>query len=207
MSHRSRLRRRNRRGNPPEWGDWIVGGTALNAAGAPSALSSWGSSGGTVLTSGSSMSYVLTGEQLNLVGAAAVTGPGISELKIEEIQGSLFFTMNSANTKSANFFVAIGIYVAELNSSSSAWSTRDPMTTTDAGRDDYLFIRGINFAAGLTSLESDVDQPVEVRLAIPAPEVIGAGEALVVTVSQIEAISGGSLNVLPFVRSRVTLVA
>jgi len=210
MSRRSRARKHpssrgrfNRRGNPPEWGDWVIGGTGLNNVGGPIALTGWNGGLGT-LASGTPQTFILVGEPTPAsLSTATLAPPSVGEVEIAEVAGSLFFTAISGSAD--KFFLAVAIYVTEFNMPGTNWAVRDPLNPVEAVRDDYLFLRAMTFfmpnQAGGTS---EVTQ--EVRVAIPSPEVIGGGEALVLTMSMVSA-SASTLGYMPFVRSRLRAVA
>jgi hypothetical protein len=181
------------------WGDWIIGGAGLSNVGASTVQTAWGTDYTCVTATPSS--FVLVGEP-SLTAPTAITAPGVGEVTIMEVMGSLFFRPNLGNTTAMVIDLAVAIYVAEqYPTARTNWSVRDPLNAADAARDDYLFLRGMQFTMAAPTAGATV---IEVRLAIPKPETIGGGEALVCTVSTAYTTSAGSTLVMTgYVRSRI----
>jgi hypothetical protein len=124
---------------------------------------------------------------------------------VQEVIGTIYI---QSNVSTSDFFaLAVGIYVAEQLPNGVTWSVRDPLSTQDAGRDDYLFLYAIGFHAcpNTGSVSPQVSQPLAINVRIPRPEVIGGGEALVMTISMTSN-GGQSLGLCPFIRSRIKSV-
>jgi len=167
-------------------GNWVVSDQGTDATGAPITVHGWANyATGKALASGVGNTLLLVA----LPTAAAATGqPTIGHVEVAQVHGKV-----QLNTFSAAGHVLIGVcmYIAELNSSATAWSIRDPLVESDANRDDYLFLDtwngGVAANAGYTA-----STPIEFRLSLPRPVVIGSGQALAMTCSFIA--SGGALT-------------
>jgi hypothetical protein len=125
--------------------------------------------------------------------------PSIGEVIVNMVVGSIFF---SSPSTAGVYVVGIGIYVSQYNTTATKWSVRTPTLSTDAARDDYLYLRCIEIVlTASTSLTSE--QVIEVAVGIPAPVQLGNGEALHLTINN-DALSAGSLSMVPFVRSHIS---
>lgn len=202
-----RRRFANRRGDSVAWGDWIIGGGAVPAGGAVGSItahSSWGTP--FTLQHGVAENWLLVTEPTISPGTGT---PTMGEVLVQEVMGIVFLTLDLAAPPGDQVHVAIGLYVAEYNKTGTAWSTLDPLDTTEASRDDWLFLRGMEIgyiASGTSAFTNSFPIPV----AIPAPQMIGKGETLMLSVSAF--IKGGSagsagLVATPYVRSRITRAA
>jgi len=154
---------------------------------------------------------ILVQEPVSSPGAGA---PVQSEVQVEEVYGGVCFAVSpgSASIQNTPALVTVGIYVAEYLKSVPGWSVRDPADPASAQQDDYLFLRsfacllppGNPSSATLPTIPSQIQRP-EIRIGIPAPEIIGSGEALMLTISM----GSGVNTLLAFanVRSRITRAA
>lgn len=164
-------------------GDWVISDQGASASGASVTVHGWNTAPATTaqtLTTGSPISLLLVA----LPTAAAATGqPTIGNVEIAQIHGKVGFLHPSA---AGSYMLGCAIYIAELNSSSTTWSVRDPLVESDANRDDYLFLDtvlvGLPTFSGFTAAV-----PLEFRLSIPRPVVIGGGQALCCTLSMLGA--------------------
>lgn len=192
--------RYRRRGNLGQWGDWIIGGAGTDSVGTLVAgRTSWFNSVG--LAHNTPVSWLLVQEPTIAGGSSGA--PVVGEVAIMEVAGSLFF--NSVTVGNITAGVGVAIYVSEYNSSATQWSVRDPLNVSDASRDDYLFLRA--FSAMFPLVGTVVAHTyIEVPVGIPAPESLGTGEALILTVNTTTSV-GQSLSVSPFIRSRIGRVA
>jgi hypothetical protein len=177
-----------------ERGDWVVSGQGVTASGVPGALTGWGSE--TTVAAGTPSSLLLVALPI----AAAATGqPTIGQVEIDKVHGKVGFNTNGTNGVA---YVAVGIYIAVLNSTATAWSVRDPSAAADANRDDYLYletsIRNLCTSAGKTCWDA-----FEFDLSLPMPVRIGGGEALCLTMALGTASNCGSLLAGLFCRSHV----
>jgi len=176
-------------------GDWIVTGQGVTATGAPQALSGWAPLGFSITD--------LEPQSLLLVAlptAAAATGqPTIGHVEIAAVHGKISFGLQSAIHGKA---VAVAMYIAELNSSATAWSVRDPLTPADANRDDYLYL-DTRYMTVPTVAATTAGWVNEFILGLPRPIRIGGGQALCLTVS-CESVGGADTSIcIPFVRALV----
>jgi hypothetical protein len=176
-------------------GDWIVTGQGVLATGAPQALSGWAPLGFT-LTDLIPQSLLLVA----LPTAAAATGqPTIGHVEIAAVHGKISFGLQSTVHGKA---VAVAMYIAELNSSATAWSVRDPLTPSDANRDDYLYL-DTRYMIVPTVATTTAGWMNEFILGLPRPIRIGGGQALCLTVST-ESLGGtDTCACVPFVRALV----
>jgi hypothetical protein len=84
---------------------------------------------------------------------------------------------------------SIGLYVAELNSSATAWSVRDPSTPADANRDDYLWLDQVSYGSSIGSTQTTMSEICR-RPVLPFPIRLGGGQALALTVALLSGSSG-----------------
>jgi len=198
----SRQRKAARRGDPRIWGDMVIGGTGLSSTGALiTNFPSWAYVQ-TFLPS-TPQSYTLVAEPSVGVATGATTAPGTAECMVQAVEGNVGIYGASA---SCSVYGAIGIYVSEQLPNGVTWSVRDPFNSlADASRDDYLFLCGFSLVAPIGNSCTAISSFM-IPVSIPGPEILGSGEALVMTVS-IGNSASASVSVIPFVRSRIKSVA
>jgi len=135
-----------------------------------------------------------------LYGAQALSvNPIMSELVVQEVQGMVSFCVP---TVGALYFLGVGLYVAELNSTTSAWDDRAIFNTSDAARDDWLMLSSTAVYAPATTATT-VQIPVVFPIHLPQPETIGSGEALALNLSMYN-VGGGNIAAAMGVRARVS---
>jgi len=165
-------------------GDWVISSQGVNAAGTPITQNGYGGASGAI-TAGTPLTLLCVA----LPTAAAATGqPTIGEVEIDMIHAYLPFFGGSA---AGVYGWAIGLYVAELNSSATAWSVRDPSTPADANRDDYLWLDQVSYTTP-TSANAVAQSEISRRPVLPFPIRIGGGQALALTVALLAGSSGTS---------------
>jgi len=180
--------------NPPRSrGNWVVSGQGANQAGTPVAYQGWGGSIA-LLASGVPQSLLLVA----LPTAAAATGqPTIGQVEIAQVGGKVTVYSPSAT---ANYGIVCSLYIAELNSTATAWSVRDPSTPGDATRDDYLYLESCQFSVSqLPNLTSSFG--IEFLPRLQSPIRIGGGQALCMTVAQEAGVN--TVNISLFLRALV----
>lgn len=183
--------------------DWIITSATVNGSGSPQTLvagAGWGGLG--PLTSPTNIYGLgqLFGYLLVDIAPAVTPGtPGVGSIQIDQVCGSFF--MNTF-TATGLYIVHVGIFVAELNSTGTTWSMRDPNSATDASRDDWLFLRAMDFSMVSTAGETAPGM-LEVPLAIPNPVRIGGGEALMLVIGATNS-NAGSFSGDLYARSRVS---
>lgn len=174
---RSPMVRANRRGNPVIWGDWIVPSTSFPSSGSTGAAlgaNAWGTATG--YSAGvSGIALVLSPSQT--VGANTLVVP--REFQIDEVMGSVWVN----NGQAASTVIGVGIYVSEFSETGGVWQMLDPLNPIDAQRDDWLFLRNLQMPPCPTSPSSGTQISAEIRLGLPAPEVIGEGECLMLVIN------------------------
>jgi len=157
-----------------ERGDWVVSGQGVTSSGTPGSLTGWGSETSVGIGTPSSLLAVA------LPIAAAATGqPTVGQVEIDKINGRCTFYSPSVT---GIYAMAVGIYIAELNSTATQWAVRDPSLAADAARDDYLYLetctRSLCLPAAKTSWDGE-----EFELTLSQPVRIGVGQALCVTMA------------------------
>jgi hypothetical protein len=191
--------------------DWIVGGSAINSSGGviASPPTTWTNGSGAAfnLINGGAFSY-----QAVVIQPAPASGtPGIGRLRIDQIKGRLMFAKaNGASVFTAGgAMIAVGIYVSEVNQTTTNWHVRNPLVPADVCRDDYLFLEAhfMDIPPLGNNLGSVTGFLPEINLSIDRPVVIGGGQALHVTVSCSSSDSDTYLLVMSAFRSKVGPVA
>jgi len=165
-------------------GDWVVGSKKIDGTGAEASISSW--SGTTVtLTSGGSNKVGFLAYEIPLSAGGGGNNAAPGRVRVLGIQGSIFL----ANANAVGpWRVGVGIYKASQLTTTPTWQAKDPQADNDAARDDWLFVRLLNFSLATAAAGTGVQQ-VEVPLVLARPVDLGGGEALCVMVS---ATSGAS---------------
>jgi hypothetical protein len=200
MRRLNRMRGANpfmRSGTARAAGDWVISSQGLSNSGALTTVAGWGTK--FVLTDALPQSILLVA----LPTAAAATGqPTIGHVTINQVHGKVVFCDgNTANPYS----MVVAIYVAELNSSATAWSVRDPNTAADANRDDYLYLDTMWASIPPSGATITTVASVEFRVSLPRPVQIGGGQGLCLTASLATPFAaGGTAQVMSNVRSHVT---
>jgi hypothetical protein len=193
----------------PNVTNYVVGGTSVDNTGgviggsSPTGPSTWGTgtpsaAASFVLSSGANFAY----QAYVIQPAVASSTPTLGRAKIDEIHGNICV---AGFVNPGRVSVSVCIYVSELNSNSGKWDVRDPMTATDAARDDYFYLESQTmevFSIGLASSFSLFR--FDLRLANPL--VIGGGQAVHVGVSYVNS-AGGACNICSAFRTRVGPIA
>jgi len=181
--------------------DWVVGGRIVDSTGSPIATRpSWGPAGAFTLPAGGSGSY----QGVVIIPTPSSGTPGVGRLRIDEVHGRVCVSAQGAGS-SGIAHVAVGMYVSDVNNTTTLWNVRAVTTAADCARDDYLYLEGKSFTCGAT--DSVPDQPnICFDLKLPFPVVIGGGQALHVTISN-DAASTLTCIVTAYFRSRVGPVA
>jgi len=179
--------------------NWIIVSQSFDTTGSVmgSPVASWAASGSPSLAAGAAVSLALAMIQ----PVAGSTTPTLGAMRIDRVKGCI--SVYDASGSTTTHFVAFGLYVAQLNVTASTWSVRKPGDNLEAQRDDYLDISAWGFAyPPITSNCLGIVPQFEIDLQTNI--VIGAGEALVLTVHNP---GGVSLNFNPYVRTLVGPVA
>lgn len=125
--------------------------------------------------------------------------PGVGELQVDEIQGSLFVTTPS---QTGVYFFGVGIYIAKY--ALGQWDLMIPTSAPQGGNDFFLYQRVMT--GYLPAMSSWIAPTIlEVPLKLPGPVVLGGGEALHVTISN-DGTSAGSFNVNAYFKSRISRI-
>jgi hypothetical protein len=163
-----------RRTNGGNW-DWITSTNGVDITGAPLTLNGWG---GVKALSNTTM----VGSQAVLIQPApASSTPSIGRLRIDEIRGRISFDCNSVG---GSFMSYVGIWVSDLNVTTTLWNMRQLQNGNEACRDDYLMLESLCWDAPnpSTALNADVLEMPSIELRIPQSVVIGGGQCLMVGV-------------------------
>jgi len=179
--------------------DWLVAGTVLSSTGAPSTAQTWGKLFN--IPDGGGVIHILLAA---IIPAPATSTPGIGRLRIHRIEGQIGFRMQSAANFSCDLMCAL--YRSQLNNTTTLWTVRDPSNPSDASRDDYLYLRGKS-AVGVAQTTSTSNYVPEFDLGVNPNILIGGGEGIVLTLAANAQSGGGSVNIVPFVRTQVGPVA
>jgi hypothetical protein len=188
--------------------DWIVSTATVDSAGAPVAASA------AVATFGGSL--LIPAASFGTWQAAVVnptpmsSTPSVGRLRIDELAGHIYFNSNAA--AQGSFAIAVAAYVSDLNNTTTLWNVRNPMNPTDASRDDYLFLEGLEFESSGQAAQVSGPLSVGIKLSLSQPVVIGGGQALhVVVANQVPTKGSGdtgqSVVANAFFRTRVGPVA
>jgi hypothetical protein len=157
--------------------DWNVGGLSVDPTGAPlgvaGSTSTWNLGTPAAIAPGAGQTFFGTLIQ----PAPATSTPGIGRLKIDEIKGRI--TLAVAN--SGVFYVACGIFVSDLNNTTTLWNVRNPTVAADCVRDDYIFLEGKSFQAAVPAAGSDLCE-IGFDFDIKCNVIIGGGQALAIAI-------------------------
>jgi hypothetical protein len=173
MSRRGQQARRTIRGVR----DWIVGSRTCSSTGAPvTGQTTWSPSTG------------LTLNLQNFVAAEVVptpmsSTPIIGELRVDEIKGSIF--VSNGDTVASAVDLAVGIYVADLNNTTTLYTVRNVANPTEASRNDYLFLEGKRVFLPLAAGQTIMQEAIRFDLHLSQPVVISGGQAVIVSVYQV----------------------
>jgi hypothetical protein len=190
----------------PNLTNWVVGGSSVDNSGSviggatPTGPSTWFMGPGFNLAAASPQSW----QAVTIPTAVNTSTPSIGRVKVDAIKGQIYVTPSAAVT-AGRLTVAVAIYVSEFNSFSSKWDVRDPIVSADATRDDYYYLE---FRELLTSTigGSSAPMPVVFDLHIANPFTIGTGQAVHVTISQLNT-SGQVVVVAGGFRTRIGPIA
>lgn len=177
------------------FGDWIVGGTAVNAAGAQTISSgngptTWGSNGvntTTGLLPGSPFAWQAMVIQPAVAGFGTPGTPGVGRAIVRQIQGKISF---EAPSVAGTYSVAVGIHKSKCTAAGT-WEIADPASSIGAQRDDWLYLDTVTFTAPTAAAEVGI-LSVDFMLAIADPVDIGGGEALHVVAAVQQSPSSGT---------------
>jgi len=180
--------------------DWVSGGGVIfnSAPTVISAVSSWGGTSGALATTASATWQAVT---LPTAATAANAPPGVGELEVDEVMGSIFVPFA---TVAGVYIIGVGIYVSKYDSNRGSWDTRAIANSTgpDATRDDWLFLRVM--VVIFPGVSTVIPSGIEVPLAIGRPVVIGGGEAIHVTVDNLTAAVAGVISPIAYFRTRIS---
>jgi len=201
-----------RSSNGQRFGDWIVGGSAVNAAGTQTVSSgsgptTWGASGvnsTSGLTVGSPFSWQAACVQPAVAGFGTPGTPGVGRLMVKAIQGKISFCSPSI---AGTYSVAVGIHKSKITAAGT-WEVADPSSSVGAQRDDWFYLDTLTFTAPTAADEVGI-LSVDFNLALPAPVDIGGGEALhvVAALQQSPSTNAATLEAVANFRSFVDRVA
>jgi hypothetical protein len=180
----------------PNVTDFVVGGSNVDNTGAPlTSVSTFDKTGLAILTA-----VPMTFQAVMIQPVASTSTPGIGRVRIDEIKGRVCLT---TFVTAGPVVAAVGIYVSELNSNLTKWDVRDPLSATDAARDDYFYLEGRAVEIPATADAVSVSE-LCFDLKLANPLMIGGGQALHVTVSYV---GPASAKVFGFFRTRTGPVA
>jgi len=191
--------------------DWVCSSASVDAsgteltAGSSGSFPSWNGIGNLPLASGGGI--VITNQIVKIQPTPMASTPSIGRLRLDEIRGRIYFTTPASGAASSGFQVAVGIYVAHLNVTTTKWEVRNPLNLTDVGRDDYLYLQGKECV--MTGFTTPSVVPAEMpyfELSIPNPIIIGGGQAVNVTVA-VSSYQSTSIEINAFFRARIGPVA
>lgn len=201
---------RSRRRNVLGVRNWLVSSSAVDNTGAPvtTGPQSWGISvGAQTCVAGSNVTSQLTIIQ----PAPATTTPSVGRQRIDQIKGKVYisaaFDKTGGIPSPGYYSLALGIYVSELNSTTTKWNVRQPTLIIEAERDDYVYLEGklFNLANNQSAVLPDVECPhFDIDMACNIE--IGGGEALHLTVAN-DALSKGDVQIYSYVRVLIGPVA
>lgn len=162
--------------------DWLVGGDTVDSTGAPQAIgaatTTWssGTTNSTALAAGASMGYLAA----QILPSPSSSTPTVGKLRVNAIKGRIDATP-SASSGVGQLSVAVGIFVAELNNTTTLWSMRNVSSPSDAARDDYLYLDMQTICTSATG-QSGMSR-LEFLLTLSSPVVLGGGQALMVAIA------------------------
>jgi len=185
--------------------DWVVGGQGLDATGLPivGGLFSW--NGGYTVASGGSITFQPTFIQPTPMSST----PTIGRLRVDEIRGRIYVSSAFANTTPDRFQTAVGIYVSDLNVTTTLWNVRNLLLNLEACRDDYLYLDTREWQQKNLSGITDLAELPCFDLGMSVPVVMGGGQAINVTVSVSSSAKEDAqpVRVTAFFRARIGPVA
>jgi hypothetical protein len=191
--------------------DWITSNVSLDSTGLQQ-------TGGAILGSWNSSQEIAAGSMQTILAAVVTptpmsSTPSVGRLRIDEVRGSIFVAADQSTA--GTWSVAVGIYVSELNNTTSLWHVRNCLVSADVARDDYLYLEGKTFFSPnfpATSGATVCQEWVRFDLSIPTSITIGGGQALAVTIACQGGAGTKDLSALPtlvetFFRTRIGAVA
>ncbi len=188
--------------------DWITSSASVDNNGSPLAagrLVSWGPTPAPgPLAAGANYNY----QAIVIQPTPMASTPTVGRMRVDEIRGSLFITNGDA--VSAPFDFAVGIYVSDLNNTTTLWNVRNVADVTEASRDDYLFLEGKQAVLPAAGTDTTTAMAIEFVLHLSQPVILGGGQSLMVSLCQAgnpKAISRQAINVSAYFRTRVGPVA
>jgi len=184
--------------------NWVVGSQALTSTGqviggvtSPTSVPTWNPSG-TLTTYNLVSASPITFQPVVIQPAVSGNIPTVGRVRIDQLIGKMLFS-TAATTMICS--VAVGIYVSEFTTSTSAWDVSDPLNPADAARDQWFFLEAMNLNVVVTA-SMTAWSCLEMPLRLSESVVIGGGQALNVTVSMVTSATttGGQLFANPAFR-------
>jgi hypothetical protein len=132
--------------------------------------------------------------------------PGVGRQQIDRIKGKLHL---SGPSSPMYVDIAVGIYVSEFTVNTSAWDVLDPMTPTDASRDEWWFLEAYTFLVapqGVATAPFASPDLATINIDLSERIVIGAGQAVNLTVTFVGN-SSSTMLITPSFRTLVGPVA
>jgi len=182
--------------------DWVVSSASVDPTGTAQAgtaiLTSWNAGLGAPSTAGIIGSGAFVTNQAILVQPTPMTStPTVGRLRVNRIKGRISVFPFVTNGTWDQFSVFVGIYLAELNNTTTKWEVRNLLSTSDVARDDFFYLENRVFlgqnGAPVTPVTQNIWEGVLFDLDVPISVVIGGGQALHVTIA---AVSGNNMSVV-----------
>jgi len=181
-----RNKNRKRRGNGgavvpyarmrPQISDWQIGGITVASNGTPTtgatSATSWNLSSGIAAASDTPQGFL--GAQI--IPAPGTVTTGVGRLRIDKIKGMVAL---GAPATAGDHSFAVGIFVSELNTAQSAWDMRNPLSPSDAARDDWFFLQGATAELPQDG-SATANAILAIELELANPLIIGGGQGLMV---------------------------
>jgi hypothetical protein len=153
--------------------DWVTSSVTFDNTGAVgAAFNGWGGNAAMIDTLAQSSMAIM------IQPAPASSTPGIGRLRVDEIRGTIHICPTTANV--TRYVAWCGIYVTDLNATTTLWNARDPSVAVEACRDDFLFLEAMGFTGTLTAGSDPLVMP-SFDLKLSQPVVIGGGQGVAVT--------------------------
>jgi len=199
MSRRRRGSRGGGRGSglPASMATWIVSSSSVDSAGTQGmGVVQWGGLPQT-LAPGLSLTYQAPSLP-ELVGATNAV-PGLSELDIVGIDAMIAITSMSVG---GLLEVGLGLYVGEYSSgTTNKWTIRLPTAQNDLAAQEFLHVIAHAIQVPLAAADT-MPVSIPLRVVLPFPIRIGAGQALHVTLEN-NTNSAGTISFVPFIRTKI----
>jgi len=192
-------------------GNWVEGfqqvlltGQVFGGLGTPNLVPTWApNSAGTILNSGAPVTFqaVTIPALLPTAGTVNMAVPTIGRVRINKIVGNLQF---STFTTAGDYAFSVGIYVSGFTVNTSAWDVSNPGLSGDALRDNYFFLKSYQRIMPVDASATAMCT-ADCELSISEPIIIGAGQAVHVTVC-VSGPSSPTCTVCPAFRSHVEAI-